>query len=116
MDSATLETARGSLTSLRGDLRQQLVDLGANPDEDSMEAGDLDFGFADSAQSTAERGKVLALVERLREQLRDVDHVMTKLDDGTFGTCENCGKAIGAERLQALPYGRLCVACKQKLG
>ena len=116
MDQATLDTARTSLTELRDDLRQQLADLGANPDEDAMEAGGLDLGFADSAQSTAERGKVLALVERLREQLRDVDHALQKITEGTYGVCENCGNPIGPERLEALPYSRLCVSCKQKLG
>lgn len=116
MDQASLDRASAALDELRDDLRQQLIDLGANPDEDAMEAGGLDFGFADSAQSTAERGKVLALVERLREQLRDVEHARGKFVDGTYGVCENCGNPITPERLEALPYSRLCVSCKQKLG
>jgi DnaK suppressor protein len=118
MDQATLDHARTVLDELRGDLRAQLHELGAIPDEDAMEIGDMDFGFADSAQSTAERGKVLALVERLRDQLRDVDRAIAKLEknDGTYGLCENCGQAISPERLEALPYSRLCVTCKQKSG
>ncbi|HEX9713284.1 MAG TPA: TraR/DksA C4-type zinc finger protein [Actinomycetota bacterium] len=102
------------LDELRGELRSQLGDLGANPDEDSIEGGDLDFGFADSAQSTAERGKVLALVERLREQLAAVDHALDRMDRGSYGVCERCGQPISPERLEALPYSTLCVSCKQK--
>ena len=113
MEQAQLDRYQASLYSLREDLRKQLGDLGANPDEDSLEGGDFDFGFADSAQSTAERGKVLALVDRLRDQLRDVDRALKKIDAGTYGICDRCGEVIGTERLEALPYSTLCVKCKQ---
>jgi DnaK suppressor protein len=114
METAELDRFRTSLDALRADLRKQLEDLGAHPDDQDMEGGDLDFGFADSAQSTAERGKVLALVERLREQLKDVNHALDRIEAGTYGSCESCGNQIGAERLEALPYSALCVSCKQK--
>lgn len=114
MEQAELDRFQAALYSLREDLRKQLSDMGANPDEDSFEGVDFDFGFADSAQSTAERGKVLALVDRLRGQLRDVDRALRKMDEGTYGSCERCGKPISPERLDALPYSTLCVDCKQK--
>lgn len=114
METTELDRFRTALEELRADLRQQLGDLGANPDEDSLEGVDFDFGFADSAQSTAERGKVLALVDRLRDQLASVERAMGKLEDGTYGTCDRCGQTIGRERLEALPYSTLCVSCKQK--
>ena len=114
MEAIELDRFRTSLEELRGDLRQQLADLGANPDEDSLEGVDFDFGFADSAQSTAERGKVLALVDRLRDQLASVERATRKLEDGTYGTCDRCGQPINGERLEALPYSTLCVSCKQK--
>ena len=114
METTELNRFRGLLDELRADLRNQLGELGANPDEDSLETGDFDFGFADSAQSTAERGKVLALIDRLRGQLGDVERAMRKIEDGTYGRCERCGELISAERLEALPYSTLCVSCKQK--
>lgn len=114
METAELDRFRSALDELRADLRRQLTDLGADPDEEALEGGDLDFGFADSAQSTAERGKVLALVERLRDQLHDVDHALARMEKGEYGTCERCGQPIGPERLEALPYSTLCVTCKQK--
>ncbi|HVL32514.1 MAG TPA: TraR/DksA C4-type zinc finger protein [Actinomycetota bacterium] len=114
MDAAQLDRARTALEELRSDLRNQLADLGANPDEDSLDNVEYDGGFADSAQSTAERGKVLALIDRLRDQLRQVDHARLKMEQGTYGKCESCGEPIGPERLEALPYSTLCVNCKQK--
>lgn len=114
METTELTKYRTALEALREDLRQQLTDLGASPDEDTLESGVFDHGFADSAQSTAERGKVLALVERLREQLAEVRHALQKIDEGTYGVCERCGNAIAPERLEAIPYATLCVGCKQK--
>lgn len=115
MEAAELERYRELLNEQKDALRKQLSEMGADPDETTNVDGlDFDFGFADSAQSTAERNKVLAVIERLRENLHDVDVALGKIDKGTFGVCERCGEAISPERLEAIPYARLCVKCKQK--
>jgi RNA polymerase-binding protein DksA len=96
-------------------LRKQLQEMGADPDQENTVDGlGLDFGFADSAQSTAERNKVLAVIERLRENLQDVNIALDKIEKGTYGVCERCGDPISPERLDAIPYARLCMTCKQK--
>lgn len=114
METAELARFRKLLDEQRETLRRQLSDLGADPDEGSIENLDFDFGFADSAQSTAERNKALAVIERLRENLGDVDNALGKIERGAYGACERCGNPIGDERLEALPYARLCMSCKQK--
>lgn len=115
MQAAELERYRGLLNEQKDALRKQLQEMGADPDQENTVDGlDFDFGFADSAQSTAERNKVLAVIERLRENLHDVDIALGKIDKGTYGVCERCGEPINAERLEAIPYARLCVKCKQK--
>ena len=50
----------------------------------------------------------------LRSNLRLVDRALAKMDAGTYGTCERCGRPIGAERLEALPWAMLCISCKQE--
>ena len=114
METSQLSSYRELLEEQREALRKQLTDMGADPDADSIEGLDFDFGFADSAQSTAERNKVLAVIERLRENLRDDEIALGKIDKGTYGVCERCGEPISPERLEAIPYARLCVKCKQK--
>ena len=115
MEAAELERYRDLLNDAKDALRKQLMEMGADPDQENTVDGlDFDFGFADSAQSTAERNKVLAVIERLRENLHDVNVALGKIDKGTFGVCERCGEAINPERLEAIPYARLCVKCKQK--
>ena len=48
----------------------------------------------------------------MREQLAEVKAALAKFEDGTYGKCEECGKPIAPERLEAVPYAKLCVDCK----
>lgn len=70
--------------------------------------------FPDPEASTFERERDLSLAENIRDLLDKVDHALGKIEDGTYGICESCGKAIEAARLKALPYASLCIACKRK--
>lgn len=113
MQATEIERFRVALEVQRDELLHQLADLGATPDGD-LEGVEFEGGFADSAHTTAERGNVLALIDRLREQLSDVEKAFLKIEAGTYGDCESCGEPISAERLEALPYSIRCVTCKQR--
>jgi DnaK suppressor protein len=113
LDPATLDSLLTSLQEHHDRLRKELVDQGADPDSDDL-GTDLDRGFADSAHSTAERARLIALATELRANLRDVEHALAKMDPGGYGDCERCGNPIGAERLEAIPWARLCISCKQR--
>jgi DnaK suppressor protein len=114
MDATEVARFQSQLEEQREQLRNQLREHGADPDDPNLENLEgFDFGFADSAQSTAERNKVLALVERLRDNLKDVDHALARVEKGTYGVCERCGEPIAIERLEAIPAARLCVRDKQ---
>lgn len=73
------------------------------------EAGIVDDNFADTAAVAAEQGEQQALAARLREQLDDVEKALSRLDDGTYGTCEVCGAAIPDARLELMPATRFCI-------
>ncbi len=62
-----------------------------------------------------EREKTLALLRNLEEKQYSLSEALASLDDGTYGICENCGREIGQERLEALPYATLCLQCKALL-
>ncbi len=98
--------ARVALEHEREELRHKLAELGFGD-------GGLtyDANFADSSQVTAERGEAEALAASLRETLDEVERALVKLDAGTYGTCEGCGKAINAARLEAMPAARTCIEC-----
>lgn len=105
MSEVTSVAARALLEAERDSLRAELADL-----------GDLEYdaNFADTSQVTAERGETEALTSSLRESLEDVEHALAKLDDGTYGTCEECGEPIAAARLEAMPAARFCITHASK--
>jgi RNA polymerase-binding transcription factor DksA len=104
MSDATAAGQRAVLTAERERVTGELAAMG-------VDRGSYDDGFADSGQVTAERGEVDALVGSLRDTLSDIDVALAKIDDGTYGLCEQCGGAIGSARLEAMPAARLCIAC-----
>lgn len=113
LDESTLARFRDELTRHRGFLRAEIGGQGADPDSDDVTFVD-DAGFADRGHSTGERSQVIAVVRALRDNLRDVDRALEKFDRGVYGICERCGRPIGIERLEALPWAELCIACKQE--
>lgn len=115
MNDTILAGLRSALEEQRENLRKEIHEQGADPDSDDV-AIDVESGFADSAHSTAERARMISVIRALRSNLRDVERALAKMDLGTYGTCERCGKPIGPERLEALPWAVLCIECKQKVG
>ena len=74
-------------------------------------AGDDD---ADTGTKNITREHEMALAANAREMLYQTERALERLDAGTYGLCENCGKPIGKARMQAFPRATLCVECKQK--
>jgi DnaK suppressor protein len=101
-----LTSLRASLEEERNQLRRQLAELGAN-------GGGLGFdeNFADSGEVAAQQGEAMTLASSLQDQLEEVDRALRKMDEGTYGICENCGQEIGEARLEALPTARFCMDC-----
>ncbi len=72
---------------------------------------DLDFDddFADRGQVAGEQGENRALADTLQVQLNLVERALARIDEGTYGTCSECGVTIGAERLEAMPATDRCI-------
>ena len=58
-----------------------------------------------------ERSQIGALVHQVRHHLSEVDAALARVDTGTYGACERCGRPIGEARLDALPAARTCITC-----
>jgi DnaK suppressor protein len=106
---------RRALSMQRDELRREIGDSGADPDTDDV-SFEGDAGFSDRSHSTEERSRTIAVVQALRSNLRDVERALAKLDAGTYGVCERCGRPIGDERLDAIPWAILCIDCKRAVG
>lgn len=69
----------------------------------------------EEATETLELEKRLTLENRIRQELSKVEHALEKIKNGTYGICDNCGKPIDPERLEALPQATVCMNCKALL-
>jgi len=94
------------LARIRTELERERTELRSQLGEQGI---DFDENFADSGQVAAEQGEHRALIDRLTTALRDVDLALSKLDDGTFGSCEVCTTEIPDARLEAMPSARYCI-------
>ncbi|MDD5038324.1 MAG: TraR/DksA C4-type zinc finger protein [Dehalococcoidales bacterium] len=110
-----IKKLRSRLESERKRLFVELEELKANVQTAEVRREGSPFGKREEeATETFELEKRLALEERLREQLTEVEHALHKFDEGTYGLCDICGKPIDPARLEALPQANLCLDCKAK--
>ena len=85
-----------------------------NPGSISDELGELAEGgtdnhLGDTATALHDRELDEGLEEGARDTLIEIDAALQRIQDGSYGICEGCGKPIGASRLSAIPWARLCI-------
>ncbi|MBI2712509.1 MAG: TraR/DksA C4-type zinc finger protein [Bdellovibrio sp.] len=68
----------------------------------------------DLAASEINQNLVFKLRDRERQLLSKIDEALARMDEGTFGTCEDCEEPIEPRRLEARPVSTLCIACKER--
>ena len=73
--------------------------------------GAVSFGkrVGEGTTQAVERIAQVDAAKNLDAKLRDVERALVKLDEGSYGRCDVCGSAIGAERLEAIPWAGRCV-------
>jgi YteA family regulatory protein len=88
-----------------------------HPGSISDETGEdavYDNHLADTATETYDRELDYTLEENEERLLSDIDAALKRIDNGTYGTCTNCGKQIPEGRLEALPWATLCIDCQRE--
>src|SRR5919204_5887148 len=112
-----LEEFRTALERERRELQAQLSELEessfSTPQSDISGEVAFDEEYADSGTATFERERDLSLENNVRDLLVKIEKALGRLDDGSFGICERCGKPIEKARIKALPYANLCIKDKQ---
>ncbi|HEX9860219.1 MAG TPA: RNA polymerase-binding protein DksA [Nitrospirota bacterium] len=84
----------------------ETISGGLKPDKENY----ADLG--DQASAETDRNLLLRLRGREQKLLKKIDEALKRIDDGTFGICEECGEKIGVKRLQARPVTTYCIDCK----
>jgi DnaK suppressor protein len=105
---------RARLEELRAELSGQDEALPIAEEADENDGG-VGQHYADDGTDTFLRERNLALRENAADLLAQVEAALRRLDEGSYGTCENCGRPINPERLEALPYTAYCIDCASQL-
>jgi DnaK suppressor protein len=100
------ELSPAQLVELTELLTQERAALSIPPPE-----GDVDLADDPGARLSA-REVVETLSGIQAAQLEQIDHALARIEDGTYGTCEGCGQAIPAARLEVMPSATACVTCQ----
>ena len=103
-----LAETRAVLERARDELRQELETLTAAP-RDPMGAVSFGKRVGEGTSQAVERIAQVDAARRLDAKLDDVERALVKLDEGTYGTCDVCGRPIGAERLEAISWAVRCL-------
>ncbi len=115
-DERFLASQRAALERERVTYLEQAASLKAEAESlvEEMEPGDIQFDdeSGEGGTVTVDRERDLALSAQAMAAVEEIDHALAKMNNGTYGICENCGKLIPKARLEALPYARLCIDCK----
>ena len=90
-------------------------DEGAGTQRDLVdnERAAADNHMADAASHTLDRELDDTLAENAEHVIERIDAALRRIDDGTYGTCERCGREIPEERLDARPWASFCVDCQR---
>ena len=81
--------------------------------EDDTGEESFDNHLGDAAAVTYDREMDYTLEDNSESVLAAIEKALLKIESGTYGICERCGKPIAPERLEALPYAELCIDCKR---
>lgn len=108
MDQENLEFFRKYLQKMLEEAQQK----GDSTIEDLTDNAEIFADPADRATAESDRAFTLRIRDRERRLIRKIHAAIGRIEDGSYGICEECGEDINIERLKARPVTRLCIKCK----
>jgi len=114
MKPAELEKRKTQLLALRDRLTGTIRHVEEAARQDVNKGGEIS-GYPTHLADADEEGleKEIAIAQNEEGLLESVDDALKRIEDGTYGVCEDCGESIPLERLDAIPFTPLCVHCAQ---
>ena len=105
-----LEHFHKLLTSMLEEAQQK----GDSTIEELTDSNEVFADPADRATAESDRSFTLRIRDRERRLIRKIQAALQRIDDGSYGICDDCGEEIGVPRLKARPVTKLCINCKSK--
>jgi DnaK suppressor protein len=112
LDDATLTKLKDELLRKRGEILA--ASTGTRPLPESADVNSRQGDLADQASGNNEVHIALKLKQTDAKILQAIEEALTRMEKGTYGICRDCGEPIAVARLEAIPWTRVCIACKQK--
>jgi DnaK suppressor protein len=106
-----VQNYKDALLKKRGEI---LGTGGIKPLQASMENNTRQGDMADQASGNNEVHIQLKLKQTDAKILQAIEEALTRIDKGTYGVCRDCGEPIAPARLNAIPWTRVCITCKEK--
>lgn len=110
MEAKDIEFFRKHLNRMLDDILRK----GEETIEDMTESREVYADPADRATAESDRSFTLRLRDRERKLIKKIQQALHRIDEGTFGECDECGDDISVERLKARPVTTLCINCKSR--
>lgn len=99
--------------------RQEIIreiegNLGQSLTEDQQRRLESARDVGDQALMDLERELGISLMEMRNRKRQAIDEALTRLNEGTYGICAECGIEVSEKRLEAVPFAKLCVQCQSR--
>ena len=102
---------KDALLRKRGEI---LSSGGIRPLQTSIETNTRQGDLADQASGNNEVHIQLKLKQTDAKILQAIEEALSRIEKGTYGLCRDCGEPVAEARLNAIPWTRVCIACKEK--
>ena len=112
LDIGILAELRDALVKKRAEILA--ASTGTRPLPAAADVNSRQGDLADQATGNNEVHIQLKLKQTDAKILQAIEEALVRMDKGTYGVCRDCGDPIAAARLQAIPWTRVCISCKQK--
>ncbi len=107
-----MKSIKDMLLKMREDLVREIARRSrANTAGDIPDIGDI----LDSVSEERTRELDMILTDREKQKLKQIDDAIDRIEDETYGLCEECGTKIPKSRLKAMPFAKYCVECKEAI-
>ena len=98
---------------LAEEIKSIAKDASTSPRDASGDLSAYTLHMADMAADTYERELSMNIASSEQQTLYQIDEALKRLDDGSFGVCQQCNQPISMSRLKAVPYASLCIECQR---
>lgn len=109
MEPKDIEFFKKLLTNMLTEAQQK----GNSTIEDMNDSSEMFADPADRATAESDRSFTLRIRDRELHLIKKIQSALQRIDDGTYGICDECGEEISLSRLKARPVTRLCIKCKE---